>query len=227
MNCRRARKLVYELVDGAADETVRAELEHHLAGCAECETLAGQLERSMELLRRAPVETLDENFNWKVRLAIHKERNAIRESMASQGAVFRSWNLRYAASAAAAFVVAVALGWYSLGSGLISVDRGGSVVAQQAAGNAEAPPSNITPLPQSPFLNMSPASPVSEGIHGPFRHTSTRTGAITAGPEAIDLDSLVRVQTNGMTEEERIEYLQRRAEFIDQYLQQCRERARR
>ena len=218
MNCRRARKLVYELVDGVADESVRVELERHFGSCAECEALAGQLNRSMELLRRAPVETLDENFNWKVRLAIHKERNAIRESLASHG--FRSWNLRYAASAAAGVVIAVALSWYALGSGVVSFDTGGAERAVEAG--------NVARTPQSPFLNMSPASPVSEGIHGPFRRTATgREGAITAGAEAIDLDSLIRAQTHGMSVEERIDYLQKRAEFIDGYLQESREEARR
>jgi anti-sigma factor RsiW len=226
MNCRRARKLIYEFIDGFADERVRVELDRHLGECSECERLANQLTRSMELIRRAPVETLDENFNWKVRLAIHRERNAIRDALASQGTLFRSWNIRYAASAAAGFVVAVALAWWAVGTGTVSWDGGGGVLTQAPSGGAvaeDASESSRVTATESPFMTRSPASPVSEGVYGPFRRTSgPRQGAITSSAAGIDLDSLIHAQMMALPESERAEFLRKRIEFINTHLMERR-----
>jgi len=122
MNCHRAKKLIFEFVDGGlADEKVQLDLEHHLSECSACDKLASQLTRCIDLIHRAPREELDENFNWKVRLAIHKERNAIQERAASQGSLFRAWNFRYAASAVSGFAVILVAGWIAINSGLTPV----------------------------------------------------------------------------------------------------------
>ena len=121
MNCRRAKKLIFEFVDGLTDEKARLDLERYLGECTECDRLASQLTQSLDLIHRMPQEELDENFNWKVRLGIHKERNAIQERAASQGSLFRAWNFRYAASAVSGFAVILVVGWIAINAGLTSV----------------------------------------------------------------------------------------------------------
>ena len=111
MKCRRARKLVFEFVDGLSDETLKLELERHLEECGPCADLASQLTRSLDLIHRVPEEPVDENFTWKVRLAIHKERQLLQDQVAEPGRLFRAWNLRYAASAVAGLAVVVTAGW--------------------------------------------------------------------------------------------------------------------
>ena len=98
MNCRRARHLLFDFFDGASNEALRAEVDRHLGECEECDHFASEMTRSLALLRRVPMEPLDENFNWKVRLAIHREKNVALERAATANAWVRTWNLRYAVS---------------------------------------------------------------------------------------------------------------------------------
>ena len=104
MKCRNARKLVSEFIDGLKSDTKRLELEKHLSGCEECDKYASQLTRCMDLLHRAPRETTGDNFAWKVRLKLNQERNSVRERSASYGTLIRSWNLRFATTAASAVI---------------------------------------------------------------------------------------------------------------------------
>lgn len=227
MKCRRARKLVFEFVDGLTDETVRLDLEKHLAECAACDRLASQVTRSMDLIRRAPVETLDENFNWKVRLAIHKERHAMQEAMASQGALFRAWNTRYAVSAVAGFLAVIAVGWMGFSTGVIGIGGGAAVQPALVAG-ADQPAQSTTPqranirLEESPFIRTPVGSPVSQGVP-PERHTVQRPGAISEAGETgmtrVDLDSLIQAEMSGRSTEERVRYLQNGARVFNHYLE--------
>lgn len=229
MNCRRAKKLVFEFIDGLAGESSRAELEKHLSGCPECEKLASQLTRSMDLVHRAPVETLDDNFNWKVRLAIHKERNVMQESMASQGALFKAWNLRYAASAAAGLVMVMAVGWMALGTGMVSWERGSAtsgpvatVPSETIVATPSAQEQNTMQMTESPFTRQPAAQPVSEGgLHGPVRRVTGRQGAITLADSGVNLDSLIGVEMADKSEAERVQYLQERIELLNQHLDRC------
>jgi predicted anti-sigma-YlaC factor YlaD len=94
MNCRRARHLLFDFFDGVSNEALRAEVDRHLGECQDCDRFASEMTRSLALLRRVPMEPLDENFNWKVRLAIHREKNAALERAASANAWVRAWNVR-------------------------------------------------------------------------------------------------------------------------------------
>jgi hypothetical protein len=137
--------------------------------------------------------------------------------------VFRSWNLRYAASAAAGFVAVVALSWFALSTGVVSLgDASSGPTALAPASGDASPGNNVSRIPESPFMNRTLASPVSEGIHGPFRRT-TREGAIATSNSGLDLDSLIRMETINMTDEERVEYLQKRIDVMNRHLDQYQE----
>ncbi len=127
MKCRNAKKLVFDFIDGLDNDKDRLELEQHLSQCPECDKLASQLTRSMDLLHRTPQDKTSENFAWKVRLNLNQERNAVRERNVSHGALFRSWNLRYVATAASAFAVVLTVGLLAVKSEIFvvpTVDRG-------------------------------------------------------------------------------------------------------
>jgi len=127
MKCRKAKKLVFEFIDGLDNDKERLELETHLAHCPECDKLASQLTRSMDLLHRAPQEKTSDNFEWKVRLKLNQERNAVRGSSVSYGALFRAWNVRYAATAAVAFAAVLAVGLFAVDRILVPSNRPGEL----------------------------------------------------------------------------------------------------
>ena len=116
MKCRRVRQLLFDFVDGLGNEALHVEVDRHLAECVDCEKFAAESKRSLALLRRAPVEPLDENFNWKVRLAIHREQRATAKRASSAGAWVRAWNFRYVASTGIAFA-------FVLGAGIVVVNN--------------------------------------------------------------------------------------------------------
>lgn len=111
MKCRRAKRLVFDFIDGMISDRDRLGLEQHLAECDACERLAGETTKSLDMLHRLPPGEPDENFTWKVRLRIARERNAAVRGAASASPWVHAWNRRFAASALAAFVVMVAAGY--------------------------------------------------------------------------------------------------------------------
>jgi hypothetical protein len=127
MKCRNAKKLVFDFIDGLDNDKDRLELEQHLSQCPECDKLASQLARSMDLLHRTPQEKTSENFAWKFRLKLNQERNAVRGRYVSHSTLFRSWNLRYVATAVSAFAVVLTVGLLAVKSEIFvvpTVDRG-------------------------------------------------------------------------------------------------------
>jgi hypothetical protein len=54
MDCQRARELFSDHLDGSLHEILAAELERHVAACAECRALRGALTEVMEALRSTP-----------------------------------------------------------------------------------------------------------------------------------------------------------------------------
>ncbi len=226
MNCRRARNLVFDFIDGIADESVRLALEGHLADCRECEKLAGEVTRSMDLLHRAPVETLDENFNWKVRLAAHKERHALQEGVASQGALFRAWNFRYAASAAAGFVVVVAASWMALSTGAVSIGGGGATLDRSNiyAGGSPTVTRTIRQPDRPVFSNRSLSSAVSTGTPVGERALTPVQGPIDASHAPVNLDSLIQVEMSNQSEPDRIKYLEKHIHLLNEHLDKCKQK---
>ncbi len=123
MNCRRARKLINDFIDGMIAEQDRLILEQHLGACGSCEKMASGLSRSLDLLHRVAPEELDENFTWKVRLRLARERNALAKDYVSHTSWVRSWNTRFAFSALSTLVVVIAVGYFSFGPAGVSVDN--------------------------------------------------------------------------------------------------------
>lgn len=111
MKCRRARALIFDVTDNAIADPDRNALEQHLVGCPTCEALAKGVPASLSLLRRAPLVHPDENFNWKVRLAIAQARKGPVADPVSERVWVRSWNTRFALSALSTFVVVASAGY--------------------------------------------------------------------------------------------------------------------
>lgn len=215
MNCRKAKKVIFEYMDGLTDESLRLDLERHLGECRECETLATSLRDSLDLLHRAPQEKLDENFNWKVRLAIHRERGALQDRTASQGAFFGAWNFRYAASAAAGFVTILAGGWLAINLALSPASQESPVLpATEMTTRTTTQPAETTPLPMvRPGMQNNRGSLVTQG-NSPFgRDATPRAGAIDMVSQPAQFDSLLHVRLHSemmsIEESRRAEYLQR------------------
>lgn len=233
MNCRRARKLVFEFLDGLSDDTKRAALEKHLAGCSECESLASGLARSMDLLHRAPTENPSENFGWKVRLKLNQERNAIHERTMSQGSLLRMWNLRYATGAVAAFVVVVAVGVFAFTSGVISFDANsprtgpdpeiaGKVPEDSGAvdegrrADRQSTEQFLTDLERRNIRTVSGPN----GANGPAVAIPPVIEEFQS-PFITDLDSIVRVETEALSPDAQAKYLQERIRLLQRHLERC------
>ena len=219
MNCRRARHLLFDFVDGMSNESLRAELDRHISACEECETFAAEMARGLALLRRAPVEPLDENFNWKVRLAIHRERNAVRSRSASAGAWARAWNMRYALSTGLAFGVVLI-------AGAVVLERSGepapvsTAVRDTPAGDtrAEAPVRTLVPRPSGTPWRSSNGRLVSTGTVE-SESVSTAPGAIDQSRAEAQIDSLIAQDLMRMTPAERSRYIVRRIDRLQSHLQ--------
>ncbi len=243
MNCNRAKRLIDAWIDGDLPESRRAELEAHLAECASCEREATALSRSLALLRRAPVEEPAENFNWRVRLAIHRERQRLVEEAASTRSTLRAWNARFALSAAAGFAAILVGGWFGMQSYFAGAPGATPTdVASSAAGTSRVEV-------ERPATSASSASLAERALRSarvgrrttpsPFGADPLATGAgrlvsggvldLTRGPRggAIDmvddpsaLDSLVRRELAGLSNEARVRYLRCRIELLQHYLEQ-------
>lgn len=221
MNCRRAKKLILEFVDGLPNEKLRLDLETHLGSCVACEKIASDMTRSLELLRRTPVEPLDDNFNWKVRLAVHKERSAMQQRAISQGSLLRTWNMRYGISAAAGVVAVVAVGWLAVQWSAPTLFDNGveSPLTTQAplatdTNTEPAPAPNDIAATSSQGVRPRSSGPlVRVGLgNSPAVSSSTRLDAIDIDDGSSSIDSLVQAELNAMAPEEREAYLR---ELID------------
>ncbi|HET6348316.1 MAG TPA: zf-HC2 domain-containing protein [Candidatus Krumholzibacteria bacterium] len=221
MNCHRARQLLFDFFDGLSNEALRAEVDRHLGECEECDRFATEMTRSLALLRRAPVEPLDENFNWKVRLAIHREKNAALARANSAGAWVRMWNIRYAVSSGLAFAVVLAVGALALHNGVVPAPAGLATTvttpAQDVANSAdETSPVTTDPsahmlVPRSSFNAVGPdrSHLVAAGAEREGRGTAP-VGAIDQVSREARIDSLINEEVKNMTPEQRQIYLQRR-----------------
>ncbi len=231
MNCRRARHLLFDFVDGLGNESARAELDRHLGQCPPCERFAAEMTRALSLVRHAPVESLDENFNWKVRLAIHRERNATRARAASAGAWVRSWNLRYALSTGLALGAVLVAGAVILPR-VQGLDAPVTTAVRETAGTPSLASGvqGARPQAQSPVRSLVPR----ESAPAPWQSSAGRLVSLgdggradgTASPGAIDpdlagaqVDSLIAENLERMTPEERSRYLLRRIVQLQSHLQ--------
>lgn len=209
MNCRRARHLLFDFFDGVSNEALRAEVDRHLGECEECDKFASEMTSSLALLRRAPVEPLDDNFNWKVRLAIHREKNVALERAASANAWVRAWNVRYVLSTGFALTaVLLAGGMFVARNGPIPASVQVATEPSVSHDNSSPQPTSPKPVPRSNFktpVRPDLSSTVSLGHSGENR-SSGPMGAI----DEAKIDSLINMEVMRLPQHERDEYIERR-----------------
>jgi hypothetical protein len=217
MNCRRARNLLFDFIDGLSNEASRAEVERHLGECADCERFAAEMTRSLAVLRHVPVEPLDENFNWKVKLAIHRERNAALSRAQSAGAWVKGWNVRYAVSGGLAFGAVLVVGAVLLSDGgpVPAPSRATDSrmqVTQETTGGSASTVDTSRPVPR-PANRIDPVNNdgrlVSTGRMGDNRSSTPVSGAIDMTEAEARLDSLIKSDVSRMSPREAQEYFER------------------
>lgn len=219
MNCRRARHLLFDFFDGLSNEALRAEVDRHLGECAECDRFASEMTRCLALLRRAPVEPLDENFNWKVRLAIHREKNAALSRAQSASAWVRAWNFRYAVSSGLAFGAVLVVGAVLLRTGSAPAPVQLSESPSHVTKDADSPSRSTVPhstLPSS--FGQDAFRTVSTGV-GDEGPSNAPQGAIDETKSEARIDSLINSDVSRMSAQERDLYIQRRIEKLKLHLQ--------
>jgi hypothetical protein len=228
MKCRHARKLIFDYIDGVISEPDRAGLEQHLVHCRSCENAATTLATSLDLLHRLPVAMPSENFSWKLRLRIAKEKNAWRDGVESERAWQRAWNRKFAFGTISAFVVVVAAGGFVLlrfaaGSG--GTVRGtewrpGSLAGRSAVtsddyrnrGVTETPGPSVFPWGMSPGpQSVSLDTPVGVDLREP---QGDRWNSLLEG------DSLLRLTGPGV-DARRVRQLEAQLELLQIELQKC------
>lgn len=231
MKCRRIRHLLLDFVDGLGNEALHAEVDRHLAECVECEAFAAETTRSLSLLRRAPVESLDENFNWKVRLAIHREQKVMAKGAASVGPWVRAWNFRYATSTGIAFALV-------LGAGIVTMKAvmptGPSAPSTRPSTAMRAPSPSPTRVAEnvtgrSVVTQRSRPSNASNGLNGPVLVSDGASpgsdtalgarGAIDLYAQEVAIDSLIDSRLVRMTPEMRKRCIQRQIHRLQSQLE--------
>ncbi|HEX5131612.1 MAG TPA: zf-HC2 domain-containing protein [Candidatus Krumholzibacteria bacterium] len=223
MKCRRAQQLLFDFFDGLSNETLRAELDRHIGECRECERFASEMSRSLSLLRRAPSASLDENFNWRVRLAIHRERTALRTR--DTGSWVRAWNLRYAAGAGVAFALVLVAGVALQQSGML--DPGSSATVTSTAARDVPAVREVATRP-SGAASLAQPSLVPRGASGTLVSDGGGSHSLVEGHAplgAIDdparteavMDSIFERQLVPLTPEQR-------AQLIERYIQRLQSR---
>ncbi|UCG50977.1 MAG: zf-HC2 domain-containing protein [Candidatus Latescibacterota bacterium] len=219
MKCRQAKKLIFDFIDGEISDQDRLVLEQHLSECTSCETMASGLSDSLRLLHRIPPVEPDENFNWKLRLRLAKEKHALQTSAPSERSWLRAWNTRFALSALSTFVLVLAVGFVLMRSVFEPV--GGT-------GEFELKPSampRVSTTTESGRLTQ----PSGEGVlygRGMFRPVIY--GDQPVGPPVakttdplLDVDSLMARYLRSRMEGYRVQLLERQVEALQTELQKC------
>jgi hypothetical protein len=224
MKCRRVRHLLLDFVDGLGTESLHAEVERHLAQCSECEAFATESTRSLALLRRTPVEPLDDNFNWKVRLAIHREEKARAKGAASTGAWVQAWNFRYVASTGVAFALVLGAGVVLMSDRLptspsMESTTRSTVVSNPGASRDVAAHRNTRAL-TSPSFSPSTTRGVLVNTDGEPSSTGVETrGAIDRWAQEVAMDSVIDARLVTMTPEMRTRCIQRQIHRLQAQLE--------
>jgi hypothetical protein len=214
MNCRRAKTLIYDFIDGMIGDQNRIVLEKHLGECESCDVLATSLSKSLDLLHSVPQLQPSDNFNWKVRLGITQARNAIVSDTATERSWLRSWNIRFALSAVSTFVVVAATGYFLTRSSVLpSSDR--ITVSPQSRATALRP---TDPALQNRAAEAQPSQPRVEYDQlaqpsAPFRPNLVSTGDPLQADDAsmpliaeVDFDSLANYFRGSRMAEVRAQY---------------------
>jgi hypothetical protein len=161
MICRDARELLSALIDEQLTEAEELSVRAHLEGCAECRSLAAELESAVAAVRALPRVEATPDFTARVmtRVRRHEERRARWRDLAfwEPGALLPVPALRVAAAVVLGLLVGYgAAQWVSFGA------KGAPLQAHLYA----APPESLGTGPQATGLS-----------HGPVDLDATSTAA--------------------------------------------------
>jgi hypothetical protein len=228
MRCRHAEKLIFDYIDGMISESDRLGLERHLSECRKCEATSSAVARSLGLLHRRPKAEPSENFNWKLRLRLSRERNAWRGSAEAESFWPRAWRSRFALGAASAFAVVLGAGFVFLrfagGPGAVSPNfvvqpasngstntRTPSVAQNERPGGAAA---RSGPFDLGGFGGFG-ARPVSSGSPSPLGFDAL------GGETLLEADSLGYRSITARKDYQRIRQLEQQIEILRKELENC------
>jgi hypothetical protein len=229
MKCRKARNLIYELLDNVLSDSERLHLESHMRECRSCENLSLQLQKSLDLLHDLPQVEPGENFNWKVRLKLAQEKHSLQEELSTHTTWVKRWNFRFALGTVASLAAVLAGGYLFLNSfapGQVSIPAG--VTASQPvlspsersvadAGREMAGYSNQ--FYSSPGFGerlVAQGSPAQSGTPQSFHAIDEDGASVVLGP-----DSLVVSKLRDLRQQYKVRYLERQIELLQDYLRQC------
>lgn len=229
MKCRQAKNLIFDHIDGMISEPDRVALERHLNQCGDCESMASSLSQSLDLLHKLPSVEPSENFNWKVRLRLLKEKNALRDGMETERQWYRAWNTRFTVSAISALAMVLVAGTVLMKSSIrpgadtapfeLRPDAMSSVAAKQTT-----PPPTQTARSNTfdPRMFTGPTGvgprPVSLGA----ANTSGIPIAIEESPPPVlDIDSLKARYLRSRQEYYRVRQLEQQIDVLQSELNKC------
>ena len=226
MRCRHAEKLIFDYIDGLISESERLGLERHLSECRTCEATTSALAKSLGLLHRLPKAEPSENFNWKLRLRLSRERNAWHGTAESERLWVRAWQSRFALGALSAFAVVLVGGFVLLkfagGPGVVSpgfVAERGADPAPRTRSVAEGPRSKGVTQGIDPFVldffGGFGAHSVSSGSPSPLGFDVSGGGAL------FEADSLGYRPITARRDYQRIRQLEQQVEILRKELENC------
>ncbi|UCH84568.1 MAG: zf-HC2 domain-containing protein [Candidatus Latescibacterota bacterium] len=229
MKCRRAKKLIFDYIDGMISDQDRIGLERHIGECTACEAMATGLNKSLDLLHRVPPVKPDENFNWKLRLRLARERNGLRADAGSERLWFKWWNTRFALSALSTFVLVVAAGFFLIRSG-VGPSTGPMTTSDQGLRFDEMPkvaantPTSGT-RPSTPTTRGAPPAVPWFSFQGGPRFVSSGSPVAgrtsSTGKQTLDVDSLMARYLQTRRETYRIRQLEQQVELLQSELEKC------
>jgi hypothetical protein len=232
MRCRQAKRLLFDYIDGVISEADRVGLERHLGECTACEANAASLTSSLDLLHRLPIESPSENFNWKLRLRLARERSAWHDPAETERAWQRRWSVRFTAGVVTGFT-AIVVGGFALLSydDRVDVDGSGHLAALPKVSSPEmslqrnpAPAGGAQvegPWTQPPF-SLPPASqivsqPVATGAAQALQPDTRGSGPL------INADSLRVRFLESRLEARRIRQLEQQIDVLREELEKCKQ----
>jgi hypothetical protein len=225
MRCRHAEKLIFDYIDGTISESDRLRLEEHLGECRTCEAASSALARSLGVLHGLPKAEPSENFNWKLRLRLARERNAWRGSAESESAWQRAWQTRFGLAALSAFAVVVVAGFVFLRLSPIGVVPQG--IDLQPAGRSAVSADRVTAERTREDVPAEQTDPFGLRGYGGFfpRAVSTSPSRLDLGwvdgSSILEADSLGYRSITSAKDYQRIRQLEQQIEILRKELANC------
>ncbi len=223
MKCRHAKKLIFVHIDGMISDSDSLGLERHLEECPQCEATARGMMRSLDMLHKLPPIEPDENFNWKLRLRIAREKNAFRTDMESERTWLKAWNKRFAVSALSTFAFVLIAGFV-----LVRSSFGPDVVPTRFELHPEEMPKVAADSRKKQTMPGNRVFVPGGGLIGPVLVGTGQAPEVGLGmargrePQTIlDADSLKMLYVESRREADRIRRLEQQIELLHGELDRC------